>query len=173
MKVCTCQRFSRGISCRNTMHLGSSGKPSRPHICLVFSSAAVMHLAKLLWLSKQQFYFCTIIHWILACYQGGVECNAIHKTSNPPFWTLPVHQAPRRLITFRTWELLLMQEKKVGALSHVKREPRSLPASHTTDTVLRYGAIPQRQPILLHCCSMLQLTCHSQISRVTYCKLTY
>lgn len=75
------------------------------------SSAAIMHLARLLWLSKWQFCFCTIIHWILTCYQVRVECNGFHKTSNPPFWTLPVHQAPRRLIMFRTWEFLLVQER--------------------------------------------------------------
>lgn len=150
MKVCICQRFSRRISYRNKLHLGSSRKPNRPDIWFFFSSAVVMHFAELLWLSKWQFCFCTIIHWILNCYQCRVEGNGIHKTSDPLFWTLLVHQVPWRLITFSTWELLLMQEKKHHTLSHMKCEPISLPASHVMDIVLYYGAIPQRKPILPH-----------------------
>lgn len=151
MKVCTCQRISKGISCRKTLHLGSSRKQTRPDICLLFSSAAVMHLAKLLWLSKWEFCFCTIIHWILTHYQGKADYYGIHKTSDPLFWTLAMHQAPCRLIK---------QEKKLHILSHMKWESTFLPASRMMDIVLCCRAILKGSPsypTAAACCILLAI----------------
>lgn len=119
---------------------------------------------------KWQFCFCTIIHWILNCYQCRVEGNGIHKASDPLFWTLLVHQVPWRLITFSTWEFLSMQEKKHHTLSHMKCEPISLPASHVMDIVSCYGAIPQRKPILPHLPAILSAIpmCHASCTASWY-----
>lgn len=111
---------------------------NRPDICLFFSSAAVMHLAKLLWLSKWEFCFCTIIHWILTHYQGKVEYYGIHKTSDPLFWTLPTHQAPCRLSSCK--------KRSSTHWATWNGTPLLLPASRMMGIVLCYRAILKGSP---------------------------